>query len=582
MLFSSFVLFSGHSISANTEKIIVPTSEKQSIRYWLPHRVAKSDERVKQAQAVFTQLLHSWDQSRIEPELVIVRSNDGPWAAALADGHILMSYSALQMMDKIRPDAQEDALAFVLAHELSHQRNDDLWHQRFFRTSDIRETLKIDKIKEGRRLKELQADTEGIVAMSVVGFNPLAIIESSNFFTKWVETSSNLKCQHASNSICDFARQREKNIKSKIKAVQRQKIWYELGLVELAEENYVISRKYFINFAKDYPHWLVYNTIASSFLLELILYQSNLSSDNALNAKLYLSLSYLDFLSHSDRPMKRSKAKFKDRSELTNAAIRYLNKSLHLDPNNAETLYLLSLSYLLANNIPMAQGVLKGQLQRIANTGVESSYLEALINIRSQDYNKAFHLLKEALHIANDKQAKNNFIRYAIIDQIRLLPLTEKAKEDATEIVNQFIFSERKKGNSIGFRWGMKEAFSDKPLDYFVKPYAWQDFIGSSEKKVNKNDIGLWLDGEPYFIENKKQQFRLFDKRGKTIKQWCHIINCLDGLKINTRKRLIAKFGLPTSVQRLAGRTYYKYQQAGFIAVLKNQKVDLLFRSEGG
>ena len=116
-----------------------PDDPRQSITYWQKHSIsAAEDSLVVMAQGVFKVLLRAWDNSRLEPNLYVVKSSAGPWAASLADGNILLSRAAIESCLKFGKHRAKHLLAFVLAHELAHQRADDLWHQRFFRRSEER------------------------------------------------------------------------------------------------------------------------------------------------------------------------------------------------------------------------------------------------------------------------------------------------------------------------------------------------------------------------------------------------------------------------------------------------------------
>ena len=137
LLFISFSLLSSLLASgarAEPGILVPPDDPRQSITYWKDHTLNPDKEPlVKQTHDIFSVLLRAWDSSRIEPGLYVVNSTAGAWAASLADGNILLSRQAIEICMRYGKQRGEQLLAFVLAHELAHQRANDLWHQRFFR-----------------------------------------------------------------------------------------------------------------------------------------------------------------------------------------------------------------------------------------------------------------------------------------------------------------------------------------------------------------------------------------------------------------------------------------------------------------
>jgi len=198
--------------SAETEQ------QNQSIGYWKPYVVNPAkDAGAARAQRVFANLLRTWDDTRVEPSLYVVDSTHGPWAASLADGNILLSRAAIDITLAQGPAHADHLLAFVLAHELVHQRADDLWHHKFFRlvgsqTPERQQELQRGLTLQGEALpdlerREAQADHDGLILMATVGYDPFVVIDvaidgsidgptnavsdtahaTKDFFTHWVE-----------------------------------------------------------------------------------------------------------------------------------------------------------------------------------------------------------------------------------------------------------------------------------------------------------------------------------------------------------------------------------------------------------
>ena len=197
-LLAALILSVGLSPISQGTSLAPPTDPTQSITYWKPHTISpRHDALVQKAQSIFTVLLRAWDSSRLEPSLYVVESAAGPWAASLADGNILLSKAAIETCLNFGADRAEHLLAFILAHELAHQRADDLWHQRFFRLVGNQSPEAAKKMLRGLQLddklvanieqKEAQADHDGLIMMASVGYDPYQILDKKDFFTAWVE-----------------------------------------------------------------------------------------------------------------------------------------------------------------------------------------------------------------------------------------------------------------------------------------------------------------------------------------------------------------------------------------------------------
>ena len=555
--------------SVGAEKLEVPQNSREKINFWLPHVVSIRDPMVLDAQRIFRHLLQSWDQSRVEPALAVVKSADGAWAASLADGHILLSYSALQMIKKIQPETYKDALAFVLAHELAHQRNDDLWHHRFFRTQlQNAKTVKRSNQDDfkSRRIKEIQADQEALLLMTVSGFNPTSVIGENDFFNAWLKMTSEYQCSVNPNAeVCKFARQRAFNAKEKIHHIYRQKTWYDLGMMMIAKADYLRARKYLTSFAREYPHWRVYNALAVSYLLEAINLKHTKNEMAGDVSEIYLMLSRVNLtkLKQAERTRAGSSARLLSKTELLNQSLHFLEKSQFLQARNSETLYLICVNYLLQNNLPMAQGILEGKLIKLTGSSVENMYLRALLDIKSGDLNSADHKLKIAEKMS--VSSKNKALKYAILlAQINL----EKNRGNILQSekkLERFVDLQNSRGNSLEFQWGLNQ------LKVTQDSGQSKEFPELTELKKKLGEIQpsrentLWLEGEPYTHKLSGVNQWLVDKDDNLMFSWCNIADCLPSTGNVSLDRILARFGYPDSVQHLAGLRYLAYQNSNLV-----------------
>ena len=130
---------------------------------------------------------------------------DIPLPIALPDGGIILSKGVLEICYR-DPAQGDDRLAFVLAHELAHHLNGDLWHLHFFQALEaLRQHGQFQdpgalaslrtvphtasNTEEAVQARELRADGDGIMYAAMAGFNPRAIVTEEpgvNFFAEWV------------------------------------------------------------------------------------------------------------------------------------------------------------------------------------------------------------------------------------------------------------------------------------------------------------------------------------------------------------------------------------------------------------
>ncbi len=163
---------------------------------------------VGRAEQVFGRVVAAADKkgNRL-PSLVVIRGDGDPHAVALPDGSIVMSAGGLRLCYRDVPPVDGDArLAFLLGHELAHLSKDDFWHrsafmalQKYPGTEDRRQLLEEllgqaggaaasgESIRSVVRVKELQADSYGLVYMTIAGYDPAVILGGGqSFFEQWV------------------------------------------------------------------------------------------------------------------------------------------------------------------------------------------------------------------------------------------------------------------------------------------------------------------------------------------------------------------------------------------------------------
>lgn len=397
MLYSATVMADSRSVSP-------PADPRQSINYWKAHSIpADKDPLVLKSQSIFSVLLRGWDSARLEPGLYVVESASGAWAASLADGNILLSRAAIDTCMSFGEQRGENLLAFVLAHELAHQRSDDLWHQRFFRMIGDHSPESRQKMMQGLQLddiqlsdieqKEAQADHDGLILMASVGYDPYQILDENSvhsasskpisgnpdFFTSWVENIWQERCGTEQNAAlkdaCAQAQARALRTRAQLTSVATQALVYEMGVQAFVAKNYAQAREYFTAYGRDYPSRAVLSAIGLSYLAEAEENQAQLIQLGALQQPDFYYPLMLD--THADAQALNTGTQTQKRSDsealikrlqqqkhaTLEQAVQLFEKAIKLEPMHRKTYLLLATAYLLDNNPYMVRGVLQGSYQ---------------------------------------------------------------------------------------------------------------------------------------------------------------------------------------------------------------------------
>ena len=411
------------ALSATEGVLLPPDDPRQSITYWKSHAIsATEDADVKLAESIFTQLLRAWDNTRVEPGLTVVRSNGAAWAASLADGNILLSRQAIDASFKFGRGRGEHLLAFVLAHELAHQRSDDLWHQRFFRSLRSQNhdnwklmlnglPLEADTIADIEK-KEIQADHDGLILMSSVGFDPWQVLVDKDFFTAWVESVWGEMCDSGAskslNIACQQARSRALRTRSQLDIVASQSMVYDLGIQAMVANNYELARRYFTLFGREYPNRNVMSAIGISYLSEALSLQRQLIDLGVIDQVDFYYPLLFDASAGVPgqtqiQSQKRSAVSTPTRQMKTRMSVQlkqagqFLEKAIQLDPDHKSSYLSLAIVHQVENNPYLVRGVLQGRYAPRFGKDASVSMLLAMISSLQGDHDAAELLLKQVI-----------------------------------------------------------------------------------------------------------------------------------------------------------------------------------------
>ncbi len=358
---------------------------EESITYWKPFEVLPSeDQKVKEADDVFNQLLLGWEETRIAPQLHVVRSDKGPWAASLDDGTVLLSREAIDICLKSGSKMGRDRLAFVLAHELAHQRADHLWHRRFFRMAgqqppQIRGRMlggiSADQLEVADlEAKETQADREGLLLIVMLGFNPYSVVgEDTHFFSEWIESIWGQPCgEGADAGDCAKAKSRFERARAHWQEAVQQSVLFDLGVQAYAAGQYSNARKFFTAYGRLFPHREIHNNIGLTHIGEALALRKKLLEKGEYLGPEFVYPYILEEQSGITKEQSRGgtgtrggvdskTTKWRKEMEMhLNEAALSFERAIKIDPGHRQSYWNLASTHLLAGNAPLAYGVVAG------------------------------------------------------------------------------------------------------------------------------------------------------------------------------------------------------------------------------
>lgn len=558
--------------AANQLELSPPDDPRQSITYWKSHTIAPGDDhQVAKSHAIFSVLLRSWDNSRLEPGLYVVKSTSGAWAASLADGNILLSREAIDTCMSFGENRGEHLLAFVLAHELAHQHSDDLWHQRFFRMVGNNNPATRKKMLQGLQLndallsdleqKEAQADHDGLILMSSVGYDAYQIIDNSSqndqgddkdFFTTWVENIWQESCDKPSsqtgslNDACQQAQSRALRTRAQLKNVATQSMLYELGVQAFVAKQYSQAREYFTAYGRDYPSRAVLSALGLTYLAEAQDSHSKLIELGAIKQPgfyypLMLDSSADAHVADSSDPQTQKRASYQaiinhQRDTMQKAlkqSIQLFEKAIRLEPDHRKSYLLLATAYLLDSNSYMVRGVLQGRyLQKFSSdTSVDMLLaLTSAIESNSKKATKEFSTLIDKISAQSGKSAAmpQNLLVYSAYYNSAAFATYKGDEKKAQAMWKQLAQQAKSSGNSLLFRMALSHltqqsnpvALTEAPT---ILGKRLGDQLSNAETTQKTNTLvkplvdELWIDGEQYKVYRNSDGSRYITTADRTI-----------------------------------------------------------------
>ena len=626
------VLYSG-LVSADSRSVSPPADPRQSINYWKAHSIpADSDPLVQTSQSIFSVLLRGWDSSRLEPGLYVVESASGAWAASLADGNILLSRAAIDTCMSFGEQRGENLLAFVLAHELAHQRSDDLWHQRFFRMIGEHNPESRQKMMRGLQLddtrlsdieqKEAQADHDGLILMASVGYDPYQILDdrstddrSSNsqeqndvsarpdFFTSWVENIWQERCDTQLNTAlkdaCQQAQTRALRTRAQLTSVATQSLVYEMGVQAFVAKNYAKAREYFSAYGRDYPSRAVLSAIGLSHLAEALETHTRLIELGALQQPAFYYPLMLDTrpdaqpLGHGVQTQKRSDVDAmieqlqQQKHTALEQAVQLFEKAIRLEPGHRKTYLLLATAYLLDDNPYMVRGVLQGSYLPRLGADPAADMMLALTSAvegKTGDAEKTLDKLITRVNGFNgDSAMPRNLLIYSTCYNRAALAVFRHDEAKAAAVWKQLASESKGGGNALLFRMALDHLIQrDSNTVAFTQTLTNAPTIGGKrpgdriDTAVTPLNV-LWIDGEQFDVYRTDDGNRyITSANGVIISAWQNMDNdSLSGILAvgDSADRPFKTLGTPDRRIDMQSGEYLAYDRYGLALHINADKI---------
>ena len=597
----------------------------QSITYWKPLMIApENNADVAHVQQVFDTLLRSWDRSRVAPRLFVVNSESGPWAASLADGSILLSLSALKISQGFGAARADHLLAFVLSHELAHQRADDLWHQKFLRIAEAQTSSVRQQLFRGLKLdnesmsdlaeREAQADHDGLIIMSSVGYDPYQVINDKDFFTAWVEQIWSSPCppglqnaqgqNNATNNseACQQARSRALRAQSQLSDVANQAALYQLGIYAYVSRDYDTATRYFLAYGKQYPSRAVFTSLGLTELAQAQSLRNEIDSQSKDRQPAYYYPLVIDpspratpITNSNATAHKRSNPEFyrnalKQRLENhIKQAVIYFQQAIQLEPDHPNAYLYLATAYLIHHNTYMARGILQGQYLPRFGTDPAVQLFIALTGAQENRIAEARIALKEIIHQAeklpaNYDRLNATAILYASVYNAAALANYKNDSVEATQLWQQLARFSKSTRHSLLFRLAL-EQLDTPPARAAMTPFVPRIHklrVGDILRPDTLNqqmsrESTVWINGDKLqlVILHSGESF-ILNAENKVINAWqapqTHA--ALGDLHLGDNSdRPFKLYGIPSRHLHLASGEYLAYDNLGVAFHLLDNKV---------
>ena len=586
----------------------------QGLGYWKPFVISADDDpAVARAQRVFDTLLRAWDGTRVEPSLYVVKSSRGPWAASLADGNILLSRAAIDTTLALDSGRADHLLAFVLAHELVHQRADDLWHHKFFRLVGSQNPQQQQALLRGLDMsdqalpdlerREAQADHDGLVLMASVGYDPFVVVDGGDFFTRWVESVWAAPCGRQDPAwqgagACAQARTRAARSRAQLEAVATQATLFQLGVQAFAAGHWQAARRDFSAYGREFPSRAVHVNIGLTYLAEALDIRDRLSDAGVLPGPRFFFPLLLELHPEATplQPRGRVRGNAEERKRLRQYAERAaqsFERAMRLEPQHRGSYLLLGLAYLLADNAPMVRGVLEGKYIPRFGSDASTRLLLAMTQAQGGDLAGAARSFQQLLTSLEASPPSGgpwpaDLLIYTAFHNATVLVQVRGDNSRRDELWQRAARLAQRNGQALLFQLAVEQL---RPGTLASRPPAWVPSIQGARLgdrvQASVSSSPFWLEGEALSIYRFANGARwVVDADGRLVNAWQSggQARLGDGLALgDDADRPLKVLGPPSRRIELVSGVYLAYDALGLAIRLENNRISgwFLYHPDG-
>lgn len=213
---------------------------RNQVAYWRQHygEASPHDAFIRKVRAIFERVARAAGLRTEDIPTLLVTHKEPQWsprlAMALPDGAIVLSRGVpTRLLGRCEQTsaAGEARLAFILGHELAHQRREQFWHYHLFNAlKNSPHALPRRVPKEVQWTQELQADSDAIIYAAMAGYHTHAIVThdpNSSFFKHWIKSQSET---HPTPQLrAEMVRARLERILSQVDVFEMGMRFYQAG-----------------------------------------------------------------------------------------------------------------------------------------------------------------------------------------------------------------------------------------------------------------------------------------------------------------------------------------------------------------
>ena len=448
---------------------------------------------IKRVDAVFERLLRVANKAQAkDPELLLINSDNWPWAVALPDNTVVLSKGVIQFCyEDVTPEQGDTRIAMIIGHELAHLAEDDYWHRDVYlslvaenenRDSDVFKFIGERSGLIGRadpewadivKDREIKADDMGFLYTALAGFDTRFIldIKGQSFFQYWKNKTQTQEDQYHLS-----ADDRTIYAKTRFKTLSNLSELFHVGValiyLDYLDQAEVLFKKILVQF----PAYEVYNNLGYIYLIK-----SGVTS-HVPGPDLFWLPTFLEF----------------------SAQTPILSRGI-ARPGFPEE---------VEQNLKKAAGYFELSLEK------HPGYLGAALNLASVNfylgkYNKVAAILSDAKEQYPDNLVLDEISNLALYMELKdkvnmtdlvINELKKILKTDPERLSVHFnlakIYEENDQQNKAKEHWSYLSQHQDQLTD----PYQMIVFKYTDNPNTNKSEAQLDLDGLTDFIASRTQE----------------------------------------------------------------------------